>query len=399
MWVLQTVRRMPAEIDPDAWIEATSKLTEFNDILRTSWLQVSPEDWVGVVFRSSQLNLARPKLDSEEEVSRFIESFWEERFEFGRPFIKYAVIPHEDSSWDLVIKMDHAVYDGTLLRVFDEHFGALLRSEPLPPRVEFYDFVQHVFQEDKTPSLEYWKASMSGVEACSQVIHGVNFASVASPRITASLRREVDTTDIDQTASHFGVTPSIIFQAAFSLWMAGATESADIRFDYLLSGRNVALSDPQSINGTLANFLPFRTALGPKESVKSFLSRLQDDFWAVTENGLVGLDEIYRTAGLSRETHGNRVLFLSQPFEPAAGDDPNGKYRWLVMAKSKVRMFQPYALVVEVSKSLGERHVLKVMYDEGLFSATTAEKISDDILALVKVLMDGVTGSLLLEDL
>lgn len=399
MWVLQTVRRMPADIHPDAWIDATTKLTEVNDILRTSWLQVSPEDWVGVVMRSSQLDLERPKLDSEEEVSRFIERFWEDRFEFGRPFIKYAVITHKDSSWDLVIKMDHAVYDGTLLRVFDDHFGALLRNEPLPPRVEFRDFAQHVFQEDKDSSLEYWKTSMNGVDARDQIIHSIDLVSVASPKITASLRREINTADIDRTASDFGVTPSIIFQAAFSLWLAGATDSADVRFDYLLSGRNVALPDPQSINGTLANFLPFRTALEPKESVTSFLSRLQDDFWAVTENGLVGLDEIYRTAGLSRETHGNRILFLSQPFEPTTGDDPNGQYRWLVMAKSKVRMFQPYALVVEVSKSLGERHVLKIMYDEGLFDAAAAEKIADDIVALAKVLMDRRTGGVLLEEL
>ncbi|KAF6815312.1 bacitracin synthase 3 [Colletotrichum sojae] len=399
MWVLQTVRRMPADVHPDAWIEATTKLTEANDILRTCWLQVFPEDWVGVVLRSSQLRLERPKLDSEQEISRFIERFWEDRFEFGRPFIKYAVINHNDSSWDLVIKMDHAVYDGTLLRVFDDHFGALLRNEPLPPRVEFRDFAQHVFQEDKNSSLEYWKMSMVGVDARDQIIHGIDLASVASPKITASLRKEIDTADIDRTASHFGVTPSIIFQAAFSLWLAGATDSTDIRFDYLLSGRNVALPDPQSINGTLANFLPFRTALEPKESVTSFVSRLQDDFWAVTENGLVGLDEIYRTAGLSRETHSNRVLFLSQPFEPTAGDDPNGQYRWLVMAKSKVRMFQPYALVVEVSKSLGERHVLKVMYDEGLFDAAAAEKITDDISALAKVLMDKRTGGVLLEEL
>ncbi|KAF6826568.1 nonribosomal peptide synthase (Bacitracin synthase 3) [Colletotrichum plurivorum] len=399
MWVLQTVRRMPAGIHPDAWIEATTKLTEVNDILRTSWLQVSHEDWVGVVLRSSQLHLQRLNLDAEQEISSFIEGFWEDRFEFGRPFIKYAVITHKDSSWDLVIKMDHAVYDGTLLRVFDDHFGALLRNEPLPPLVEFRDFAQHVFQEDKTSSLGYWKKSMNGVGICDQVIHGVDLASVASPKITASLRREIDTADIDRTANHFGVTPSIIFQAAFSLWLAGSTDSADVRFDYLLSGRNVALPDPQSINGTVANFLPFRTALEPMEPVTSFLSRLQDDFWAVTENGLVGLDEIYRTAGLSRETHGNRVLFLSQPFEPTTGDDPNGQYRWLVMAKSKVRMFQPYALVVEVSKSLGERHVLKIMYDEGLFDAAAAEKIADDIVALAKVLMDRRTGGVLLEDL
>ncbi|KAK1623103.1 hypothetical protein BDP81DRAFT_454803 [Colletotrichum phormii] len=399
MWALQTVRHMTADVDPDTWIEATSHLTEVNEILRTTWIDTPEAGWVGVVLRGSELNVAKVALDSEAESSSFIEEFWQARFEFGRPFIKYAVIAHSDASWDLIIKMDHAVYDGTLLRVFDDHFGAILRGESVPPPVEFRDFSQHVFAEDKTSSLSYWKAKMDGPRPVDQQLHGRDLATVSSPMITASLRREVVTTNIDQAASRLGVTPSIIFQGAFSLWLAAATEATDIRFDYLLSGRNVALPDPQSINGTLANFLPFRTPIHPKESVRDFLGKLQDDFWDVTENGLVGLDDTYGVAGLPRETHGNRILFLSQPFEPAAKDDPNGRYRWLVMAKSKVRMYQPYALVVEVSKSLGDRHLLKVMYDDTILDLTVAENIADDIVALIEVLADATTADLVLEEL
>ncbi|OHF00460.1 hypothetical protein CORC01_04210 [Colletotrichum orchidophilum] len=399
MWALQTVRRMTADVDPDTWIQATTRLTELNEILRTTWLETLEAGWVGVVLRSPQLNVTQVALDSEAESSSFVEEFWQARFEFGRPFIKYAVITHSDASWDLVIKMDHAVYDGTLLRVFDEHFGAILRGESVPPPVEFRDFSQHVFAEDKTSCLGYWKAKMDGLGPVDQQLHGQDLAAASSPKITASLRRDVDTTNIDVAASRLGVTPSIIFQGAFSLWLAAATDTTDVRFDYLLSGRNVALPDPQSINGTLANFLPFRTPVDSKESVRDFLAKLQDDFWDVTENGLVGLDDIYGVTGLSRGTHGNRVLFLSQPFEPAAKDDPNGRYRWLVMAKSKVRMYQPYALVVEVSKSLGDRHILKVMYDDTIWDLAVAEKIADDIVALIEVLTDVTTGDLALEEL
>ncbi|KXH68761.1 hypothetical protein CSAL01_02036 [Colletotrichum salicis] len=69
------------------------------------------------------------------------------------------------------------------------------------------------------------------------------------------------------------------------------------------------------------------------------------------------------------------------------------------MAKSKVRMYQPYALVVEVSKSLGDRHILKVMYDDTILDLTVAEKIADDIVALIEVLTDATTADLALEEL
>ncbi|KAF5720060.1 non-ribosomal peptide synthetase [Fusarium mundagurra] len=387
MWVLQTVRHMTGVIEPDAWIKATTQLTEANDILRTTWLEASPGNWVGVVLRDAQPNTTTVTVDSEDEMSDFLEDFWRTRFEFGRPFIKYATITHQDSSWDLVIKMDHAVYDGTLLRVFDQHFENILQGKPLPPRVEFRDFAQHVFEQDKSKALEYWKDKFTHAGQSSQVLKGQDLGGVSEPRVTASFKMKMDTRGIDQVARNYGVTPSIIFQAAFTLWLARATQSDHVRYDYLLSGRNVALPDPQSINGTLANFLPIWTGISSTEKAADLLTRLQEDFWAVTENGLVGLDDIYQTLDVSRAAHGNKVLFLSQPFDPVPLDDATTRNRWLVMAKSKVRMYQPYALVVEVSKSFGDSSILKVMYDEKVFDHAMAEAFASEITGLVSVMM------------
>ncbi|KAF5539387.1 non-ribosomal peptide synthetase [Fusarium mexicanum] len=398
MWVLQTVRRITSVIEPDAWIKATMKLTEANDILRTTWLEASPGNWVGVVLRDAQLNITTVAIESDEEVSHFLEDFWRTRFEFGRPFIKYAIITHGDSSWDLVIKMDHAVYDGTLLRVFDQHFENILQDKPLPPRVEFRDFAQHVFEQDKSKALEYWKNKLTHAGQSSQVLKGRDLGGVSEPRVTASFKMKMDTRGIDQVARNYGVTPSIIFQAAFTLWLARATKSDHVRYDYLLSGRNVALPDPQSINGTLANFLPIWTATNSTERISDLLMRLQEDFWAVTENGLVGLDDIYQTLNVVRATHGNKVLFLSQPFDPVPLEDATTRNRWLVMAKSKVRMYQPYALVVEVSKSFGDTSILKVMYDEKVFDHGLAEQFASEITGLVSAIMQGEHKSMTVEE-
>ncbi|KAF4497413.1 non-ribosomal peptide synthetase [Fusarium agapanthi] len=398
MWALQTVRRMTGVIEPDAWIKATTKLTEANDILRTTWLEASPGNWVGVVLREAQLNITTVSLDLDEEVSHFLEEFWRTRFEFGRPFIKYAIITHGDSSWDLVIKMDHAVYDGTLLRVFDQHFENILQGKPLPPRAEFRDFAQHVFEQDKSKALEYWKNKFSHAGKSSQVLKGRDLGGVSEPRVTASFKVKMDTRGIDQVARNYGVTPSIIFQAAFTLWLARATKSDHVRYDYLLSGRNVALPDPQSINGTLANFLPIWTGTNSTEKISDLLMRLQEDFWAVTENGLVGLDDIYQTLNVVRAAHGNKVLFLSQPFDPVPLDDATTRNRWLVMAKSKVRMYQPYALVVEVSKSFGDTSILKVMYDEKVFDHGLAEQFASEINGLVSAMMQDKKKSKIAEE-
>lgn len=36
------------------------------------------------------------------------------------------MVTYPDETWDPVTKMNHALYDGTLLRIFDDRFSAIL---------------------------------------------------------------------------------------------------------------------------------------------------------------------------------------------------------------------------------------------------------------------------------
>jgi hypothetical protein len=113
---------MPESVKYQDWIDDTSRLSDINDILRTSWLRTAGVVRAGVVMKHKGLNVPVIPCDSEEKQAEIIEDFWSERFEFGKPFIKYAVLLHPDNSWDMAIKMNHAVYHGTLLRIFDDHW-------------------------------------------------------------------------------------------------------------------------------------------------------------------------------------------------------------------------------------------------------------------------------------
>ncbi|TEA14612.1 Nonribosomal peptide synthase sidE [Colletotrichum sidae] len=382
-WVLQTVRRMPAAADQDVWIASTSALVAANDILRTTWLQVSETDWVGLVLRSCRLDLTRLRCETEAEAASFAESAWNERFVFGRPFIRYNIITYPDGSWDLVTKMDHAVYDGTLLRIFDDHYAAILGKQPLPVHTAFRDFASHMFARDKSKSLAYWRERLHGWgESC--LLDRSAWATASAPLCNSVVKRPLPKADVDQLAGRLGVTPAIVFQGAFQMWLSRATARREVAFDYLLTGRNVDLPRPQTINGTTANFLPMRIGIDAQEPLASFLQRTQRDFWAMTDHGDIGLDRIYEAAGLDRQRAGNRVLFIYQPFDPAPQDDPKADFRWLIMARCKVRMPAPYALVVEVHKAAGKAFALKVSYDNTVLNEEAAGATADEIVSTIQ---------------
>jgi hypothetical protein len=382
MWVLMAARRMPVDFDQANWIKATTKMAELDDILRTSWLRASNVEWYGVVLKQASPNFVVAPCSDDSEREQFLEQFWEQRFAFGEPFIKYAILTYPDQTCEVVIKMDHAVYDGTLLRIFDDHFSALSRGVQVPEHGEFRDFAVSMYQSDRETTRDFWKKALAG--KCNR------FPECETPRITASIKKLIST-DLDTIARATGVTIPIVFQAAYQLWLSQTTGTPDVSFDYLLSGRNVDLGaiDPQTVNGTLANFLPVRSLVSPSITLDDYLQETQDMFWAITEHGNIGLDEIYSAAGVSRHAVGNRSLFLFQPFEPSTkSTSENENLRWLVMAKSQVRMFQPYGLVVEVARALESQHRLTVMYDQEVFNADQATNIAEHIMSLVDIIAE-----------
>ncbi|KAJ5084968.1 hypothetical protein N7532_009739 [Penicillium argentinense] len=382
MWVLMAVRRMPDGFDVDKWVEATTKLTEVDDILRSSWLRASDSQWYGVVLNRRVPTVTFARCEDEEQRALFIEAFWDEQFVFGTPFIKFAVLTYLDGACDVVIKMNHAVYDGTLLRILDDHFAAICQGLPAPAHGQFRDFALNVYRSDRNSSRAFWHKTLAGKDN--------RFPECENPRIDASIRR-IFATDLEPMAHAAGVTIPVIFQAAYQVWLSRATARSDVGFDYLLSGRNVDMGpvDPQTVNGTLANFLPVQCSVDSTTSMVQYLQDTQDLFWAITEHGNMGLDEIYEVAGVSRVTSGNGSLFLFQPFEPSDNAD---ELRWLVMAKSQVRMFQPYGLVVEVAKAGQLQHRLTVMYDQGHFTEVEASGIADALITIVEEMAGAVSS-------
>jgi hypothetical protein len=389
--MLMTVRRLPSGFDLDRWIDLTRGLTQANQILRAMYMKqndADPLSWVQIILKKPVMDLAVvdcQDADSEEK-TQLIRKHWDQRFAIGRPFVRYLVLRYPDGTMDLATKLDHAMYDGTLLRIFDDQFAALRDGQPMPVSpTPFRTFVEYTNQPElRDPMLSFWKTTLAN--------NSFTFPSqLTNPKVSAvALARTA--IPVNAYARTAGVTASIVFQAAYSLLLAKLSNSpADVTYDYLLTGRNVDLDDPQLINGTCANFLPFRSRIGSVDggNVQALLKDTQSGFWAMTENGSVALGDIYGKQGLGvdRATHAAKTLFLFQPFEPAPAEQDN--MRWIVMAMSKVTMYVNYAVMFEVFKDVEGGHKLKMGYDSRLFSAEEAKGVLEMYLGIVQDIVDG----------
>lgn len=386
-WMLMTVRRLPVGFNLERWINLTEKLTQANQILRAMYMKQDESDplsWVQIILRKPILDLEVvdcPTPDGEEK-ERLVRRHWDQRFSVGRPFVRYLVLRYPDGTMDLVTKLDHAMYDGTLLRIFDDQFAALRDGHPMPVSpTSFKTFVEYTnLPSLREPMLNFWKSTLSG--------NRFSFpAHIHDPKVSGVVVAKTGL-PVNAYAQSAGVTASIVFQAAYTLLLARLSKSSspDVTYDYLLTGRNVDLDDPQLIPGTCANFLPFRAQMDNSTGVQTLLKETQSGFWAMTENGSVSLGDIYKHAEAERA----KTLFLFQPFEPAPGEQDH--MRWIVMAMSKVTMYVNYAIMFEVFRDGNGGHRLKMGYDGRLFGKEEAERVLEGYLGIVGDIIEGGKG-------
>ncbi|KAF2088010.1 acetyl-CoA synthetase-like protein, partial [Saccharata proteae CBS 121410] len=377
-WNLTACRELPADFDLEQWKHVTEKLTARNQIMRAGYFQADAEDessWWNIIYKDSALNFELIHYSGEKEKLRYMEELRDSLFTFGKPNIKYRVLQSlTDGTRTLCIKVDHGTYDGTLLRIFDEQFLALARGETsLPPVNSFKKFVDWSSSVDRADALAYWTDSLSTYTPAHNLPH---------QPIADRLRMAPVTADVDAVATKYGVTASTVFQAAYSLVAGRLAGTTDTLVDNLLTGRNADVEDPNSLNGTCANFLPFRAQLVPTQSISTFLKDTQNTFWDTTEAGTVGKHDIYKALTRDRHTHGAKIMYCFQPFDPAPATAKPNPMRWIVMAQSKVFMTINYALMVEVQRTTGG-HRFKLQWDSrALQDGQVGEmvKLFDDVI-------------------
>lgn len=376
-WQLMAVRKLPDDLDFDHWVYLTTKLTAHNSILRTLYLYLekdNPQTAIQVVMKLSSLNLRYRFYTSNEGRRGLLDAEWAEPFDPSKPAVRYTLLVNSQSGKrELVIKLDHASYDGSLLHIFDEQFQALAQNHPLPQHTAFKDFINYAVSVPKEPQLRYWTSLLQN--------HPFTFPTALSDPLLSSgvVARISSSLCVDSLAESCRVTAPIVFQTAYTLLLAHLSGSNDVVYDNLITGRNVPLDNPQLINGNCANFLPFHTALAESTSTAELLQATQASFWAATDNGFVSLGEIYDALGQqgSNATRA-KCLFCFQPFQPAPDESAQDHMRWIVMKMSENRMAFNYVVQLEVrkGKSKGE-YVVRFEYDERAFTKEDAGKALD----------------------
>ncbi|KAG6997698.1 aurofusarin cluster transcription factor aurR2 [Physcia stellaris] len=361
------------------------KLREHVDVnrLREAWEQVSrskaPILRCRVVDMSMGDGLVQVQVDEAIEwdnchdVDEYFEKSSRRSMNLAQPLTRLTIIDSTGDDGDrrrsCLLTQHHAMYDGYSLKLlFEEVSKAYLHPA----------FMKHVKTMDKNKANEFWRCQFSGIEAIPfppLPHHGYQ------PKANSALRRT-----FDNLPSKFGkqdVTASTIIRAAWSILAAQHTDSDDVVFGALVTGRQAPIGGIERMIAPLIAALPIRIRLEPGERVDAFLKRVHQqsvDMIAYEQTEFLDIRQI--NADTERATRFNTLLVVQPPTTVQGDsriDDSESPFESWTELKSSVSglgNFNPHALLVMCQLSHTNSLGLELSFDSNVVDAAQIERLA-----------------------
>lgn len=373
-------------INREALTEAWRWVVRRHPVLRTIFLWEGLDKPMQVVRKSADLHLEEldwQDQDPNQAETDFIEADRRRGFNLNKaPLMRITLAQVEPSSYRFFWSHHHLLLCGwslgLVLRDVFLRYSELCGGEPYNPPAPkaFRDYVAELRKQDKNKAEVYWREQFA------------NFAGSGEPQLQAGdgegykdLEFHLDSelsTRLGQQARGQRVTLNHMVQAAWSLSLSRFTNSRDIVFGTVISGRPPAMTGVLEMVGLFINSVPVRAQIAGNR--ESFLQDLAARGRRAESNGLHPLTDINKWCGHQGggEFFQSLVIFENYPMDDAVSRDFGG------MKVSNVKSFErtnyPLVLVAEPGRQLK----FKLTYDQSVYSHSGILRLQHQLLHVLE---------------
>lgn len=226
-----------------------------------------------------------------------------------KPRLPHQAAIVQTSSGRIVVKVivNHAVIDGGSLAILGRDLQEAYQNGSIDEEAPLYSaYIKYLRGLDAKSATDYWKDQLRGVLPC-------YFPSI--PQHTAKHRklRTLDMTfrrfsDLHVLAESNNVTLANILLATWSLILRSYTNSTDVCYGYLTSGRNVPIDNIENAVGAFINMLVSRIKIAPTDSLMDLIQKVQNDFIESIPHQHCSLAQFQHDLGLSGKALFNTAI-------------------------------------------------------------------------------------------
>lgn len=210
--------------------------------VRNQWLQVLVRPRTSRRMEWSIINVGN-ETELDLRVSEYQHNQGREPFGDGMLLTRGCIFQLDGHPRVLVWTLHHAVYDLWSLEGMVSDIERIYSNRPLPPRRPFKPMIQYLQHLDRSSGVAFWKKHLENASPAPFP----HRHSSSRPIADAVISRDVKSIDYSILVRRFGILPSTLVTCAWSIVMSAHTNSHDVVFGQVLTGRSVQNFTPMSI--------------------------------------------------------------------------------------------------------------------------------------------------------
>lgn len=285
----QTVLNLEGRFNPHAFKAAWQQALRRFPVLRTSFQWLHLEQPLQCVHRTPEVPMTVHDFTNvtqtiAEEKLRTLQKQEKERgFELDAlPLMRLHVVKYGQNQWHILWCFHHILLDGwssalVFRDVMAGYARATLSNAPTRPQPQAYkNYIAWLGRQDKNLAARHWQQTLGGFSQTTPLPYAQPF-NQSLPRTLAAVECLLDSDQqlhFEAFVKKLGLTPFTAVQAAWALLLAAHSQSEDVVFGTIVSGRPAELVGVETMVGLFINALPVRIKLATL-ALEPWLKELQ----------------------------------------------------------------------------------------------------------------------------
>ncbi|KAI1867208.1 uncharacterized protein JN550_007260 [Neoarthrinium moseri] len=285
-----------------------------------------------------------------------------------------------------IFSAHHAVYDGWSLPLILNHFISIYEKTPTPAPIPFKNFTKYLKNLKTESARTFWTSTLSSVEA-------TIFPNVPkTPQIHPTTNTfQHDIRRITWPRGDF--TPSNILTAAWAVVASRYSDSKDVVFGTVTSGRQTPIPGIERIIGPTIATVPVQVRLLGGESLATLLHRVQGTALEMMQYEHTGLQNIRKySPEIERLCNFQTLLVIQPPTRDIAESNTGSLFVKEELHTSaefgpglghSVDDFGSHALSIQINLDDGKAS-LKITHDTNVLHEESASRIARQFTSVIR---------------
>ncbi|KAJ1984701.1 hypothetical protein H4R33_004281, partial [Dimargaris cristalligena] len=335
-YMVQESLVLSGPLDTDRLRQVWHQLAQRHSILRTKFMQlpsISDHTFVQVVGRQCDIEWTVVTEGVDSDLKQLEKSYFaadrQRGFTFDGPLLRMALYrTSADSDQHLCFfTFHHALLDAWSQNIALAELVDIYHGADLAPCTQFTDYIAHLQSSDQTKLQQFWKDNLEAAKPTLAVKFPVFSTDAPSTEYdTYGTPLSTDLPTLQLFCRNQQITLNSLLRSVWALTLSWyLSESQEVTFGGLTSGRNVPVAGIEGMVGMAINTLPVRVHLDMNLSVSQYIRQINELSFKMTDYEQCGLIDINRWAHVDPEVQlfDSLMVYFSYPGSQTSIKNPD----------------------------------------------------------------------------